>query len=76
MEKTFKVMRASNGNGDSNLLVIIDDAVVDIHIGTVLLVPYVKGYIDPSKVLIYVNEDGSPKLANKKFVIVSEYIYE
>jgi hypothetical protein len=70
------VQRLTNGRGDSHLVIITDPAVEDIHIGTVVIVPYAEGFKDPIKVQLYIDENGLPKRANKKFAIVSEYIYE
>jgi len=76
MEKEFEVKRLTNGRGHSHLLVITESAIEDIEIGTVVIVPYAEGFIDPVKVLLQVNDKGKPKIANEKFAIVSEYIYE
>jgi hypothetical protein len=76
MEKEFEVKRMTNGRGQSHLLVITDNAVEDVHIGTVVIVPYADGFKDPCKVLLQVDENGLPKRANEKFGIVSEYIYD
>lgn len=76
MEKEFEVKRLKNGMGHSHLLVIVEDAVEDIHIGTVVIVPYAQGFKDPIKVLLQTDENGLPKRANEKFGIVSKYIYE
>ena len=76
MEKEFDVIRQTNGRGNSHLLVITDLAVEDVYIGTVVIVPYADGFIDPIKVLLQVDENGLPKRANGKFAIVSKYIHE
>lgn len=74
--KEFNVRRLKNGRGCSHLVVIIEDAIVDVHIGSVLIIPYAEGFKDPDKVLLQVNENGQPLVANNKFAIVSKYMYE
>jgi len=76
MEKEFEVIRYTNGMGHSHLLVITEPAIEDVHIGTVVIIPYVDGFIDPIKVLLQVDNNGLPIRANEKFAIVSEYIYK
>jgi len=76
MEKEFKIVRLKNGRGNSHLVVVTEEAIADIHIGTVVIVPYAEGFKDPLKVLLQVDEKGLPKLANEKFAIVSKYVYE
>lgn len=76
MEKIFDVIRAKNGRGDSNLLVITEEAIPDLSIGTVLIVPYANGFSDPKKVLLETDEAGIPKTSNNQFAIVNEYIYD
>ncbi len=76
MEKEFKVERLTNGRGNSHLVVITDPAIEDIHIGGVVIVPYAEGFKDPCKVLLQTDDKGMPLVANKKFAIVSEFIYE
>lgn len=76
MEKEFKVERLKNGRGHSHLVVITDPAIEDIHIGSVVIVPYAEGFKDPKKVLLQTDKRGWPKTANEKFAIVSKYIYE
>lgn len=72
----FEVKRMKNGRGESHLLVIVDAAVPDIHIGSVFIVPFAEGFKDPIKVRLQIDEKGVPKTANNKFAIVTEYIYE
>jgi hypothetical protein len=74
MEKEFNVTRLTNGMGHSHLVVITEPAIEDVHIGTVVIVPYAEGFKEPSKVLLQVDEKGLPKRANGKFAIVSKYI--
>ena len=74
--KEFKVSRHRNGRGDSHLLVITEEAIPDIAIGTVVIVPYAEGFNDPVKVLLQVDDKGCPLVINEKFAIVSKYIYE
>jgi hypothetical protein len=76
MTKEFEIKRLTNGRGNSHLVVITEQAVEDIHIGTVVIVPYADGFKDPIRVLLQTDEKGLPKRANEKFAIVSEYIYE
>lgn len=76
MEKEFEVTRCKNGRGDNHLLVITEPAIEDVHIGTVVIIPYAEGFKDPVKVRLQTNENGLPKRANEKFGIVTEYIYE
>lgn len=75
MEKEFEVIRLKNGNGQSHLVVITELALVDVPIGTVVIVPYADGFKDPCRVLLQTNENGVPKRENGKFAIVLEYIY-
>ena len=76
MEKEFEVTRLTNGRGNSHLVVITEPAIEDIHIGTVVIIPYAEGFKDPVKVRLQTNENGLPIRANEKFGIVNEYIYE
>lgn len=76
MEKEFELKRMTNGRGHSHLLVVTEPAIEDIEIGTVVIIPYADGFKDPCKVKLQVDENGIPKRANKKFGIVTEYIYE
>ncbi len=75
-EKEFAVQRLINGNGRSHLVVITEPAIEDVHIGTVLIVPYSDGFKDPVSVLLQVDSDGLPKTVNERFAVVSKYIYE
>lgn len=76
MEKEFEVQKLTNGMGHRHLVVILDEAVADVHIGSVLIVPYAEGFKDPVKVLLQMNEDGTPKRNNTKFAVVLKYLYE
>ncbi len=76
MEKEFEVRRLTNGRGNSHLVVITENAIEDMHIGTVVIIPYAEGFKDPIRVRLQTNEKGLPKRANEKFGIVSEFIYE
>ena len=76
LEKEFKVKRLKNGRGHSHLVVITEPAIEDIHIGTVVIIPYAEGFRDPEKVLLQVDEKGNPIRANEKFGIVSKFIHE
>ncbi len=75
MEKEFEVKRLTNGRGHSHLVVITKPAITDVVIGTVVIVPYAEGFKDPVKVILQTDENGVPKRANKKFAIVTEYVY-
>jgi hypothetical protein len=74
--KEFEVKRLTNGKDESHLVIITKPAIEDIFIGTVLIVPYVDGFKDPKSVILQIDADGKPKIANDKFVIVNEYVYE
>lgn len=76
MERIFEVKILKNIRGHSHLVVITEPAIEDVNIGTVVIVPYAEGFKDPVKVRLQVNENGTPEMANKKFGIVLEYIYE
>jgi len=76
MTKEFSVIKMQNGYGHNHLLVITEPAVEDVHIGSVAIIPYAEGFIDPISVKLLVDKNGLPQLANKKFAIVLEYIYE
>lgn len=73
--KTFKVIRAKNGLGVSNLLLIFDEPIPDIHIGSALLVPMPEGLKDPVAVTVLVGEDGVPMRTNINTCIVTVYIH-
>lgn len=75
-KKEFYVQRFKNNSGHSHLVVIVQPATQNIEIGTVILIPYAEGFKDPCKVLLQVDKNGIPKMANMKFGIVLEYIYE
>ncbi len=76
MEKEFEVKKMTNYAGNKHFVVITEPAIEDIEIGTVIIVPYASGFIDPVRVRLLCDENGNPKRANKKFAIVSAYIYE
>jgi len=46
------------------------------YIGTVVIIPYANGFVDPIKVVLQVDENGIPKRANEVFGIVLKYIYK
>lgn len=73
--KTFEVVRASNRRGTSNLLLIFDEAIPDIYIGTALLVPMPNGFKDPVAATVVVGDDGVPMRSNLDTCIVTLYIY-
>lgn len=74
LEKEYKVKRLKNGRGHSHLVVITEPAIEDVKIGTAVIIPYAEGFCDPQKVLLLVDENGSPILANGEFGIVTEFI--
>lgn len=76
MEKEFEVKKLTNGHGHKHLVVITEEAVPDMEIGTVVIVPYAEGFREPRSVRLLVDEHGMPRRANSKFGIVTEYIYE
>lgn len=76
MEKEFELKEFTNGYGHKHLVVITEEAVPDMEIGTVVIVPYAEGFKKPCKVRLQVDDNGVPKTANSKFGIVAEYIYE
>lgn len=73
--KTFEVIRASNGRGISNLLLVFDEAIPDVYIGTALLVPMPNGYKDPVAATVVVDTDGVPMRSNLDTCIVTVYIF-
>lgn len=73
--KTFKVIRAKNGRGVSNLLLVFDEAVPDVYIGSALLVPMPEGLKDPVEVTVLVDKDGIPMRTNLDTCIVTVYIH-
>jgi hypothetical protein len=73
--KAFDVKRLTNGRGHSHLVIVVDEAEIDVHIGTVLIVPYAEGFKDPIKVVVYLDDTGKVKTANQKFAVVAKYIY-
>jgi hypothetical protein len=74
-ESEFKLERLTNGMGHSHLVVITEPAIEDIHIGSVVIVPYAEGFKDPVKVVLQVDEKGNP-IRNRKFGIPTKFIYE
>jgi hypothetical protein len=74
--KTFEVKRMSNGRGISNLLLVFDEAIPDVYIGTALLVPMPTGFKDPACVTVIVDEKGAPQRTILDTCIVTEYIYK
>lgn len=74
--KIFQIKELKNHRGNKHLAVIIQEAIPDIEIGTVLIVPYAEGFRIPEKVSLYVNENGTPLTANTKFAVVEKYIHE
>lgn len=75
-EKEFEVKRLINGRGHSHLVVITEEALEDVHIGTVVIIPHAEGFKDPVRVVLQVDQQGLPKRVNKRFAIVLKYIYE
>jgi len=73
--KTFEIIRATNGRGVSNLLLVFDEAVPDIYIGTALLVPMPEGFKDPKAVTVLIDGDGVPIRSNINTCIVTVYIF-
>ena len=73
--KTFKVIRASNGRGISNLLMVIEEGVPDIYIGTALIVPIAEGMNDPVAVTVVVNKEGMSLRTNFDTCIPTVYIH-
>ena len=71
----FNVTRIKNGLGHSNLTIITEEAIPDISIGSILLVPFITGYKDPQKVRVTVDGNGKPVATNLNTCIVIEYIY-
>jgi hypothetical protein len=74
--KEFEVQKLKNGWGDTHFVVITEPAIVDVSIGTVLIIPYADGFKDFVKVILQVDDKGTPIRANEKFGIVTQYIYE
>ena len=75
-KKEFKIEKLTNGMGHKHLVVITEPAIEDVHIGTVVIVPYAEGFKDPVKVVLQVDENGQPLRVNEKFAVVSKYIYD
>ena len=75
MEKEFKIFRSTNGRGHNNLLAIVEECVPDIYIGTVIIVPYAQGFIDPVSVILKVDEQNVPIKFNDHFADVVQYVY-
>lgn len=73
--KTFEIKRMSNGHGISNLLLVYDEAIPDVYIGTALLVPMPNGFKDPTAVTVVVDNDGVPMRSNLDTCIVTVYIF-
>ena len=75
-DKEFEIQRLKNHSGHSHLVIITDPAIEDVHIGTVVIVPFAEGFRDPIKAVVQVDVDGIPKTANGKFAIVAQYIWD
>jgi hypothetical protein len=73
--KTFKVFRATNGRGVSNLLLVTEESVTDMSIGSCLLVPVPEGLKDPVEVSVVVDASGAPMRTNFDTCIVTLYIH-
>lgn len=74
-KKRYDVIRAKNGRGVSNLLIVTDKAIPDVYIGSALMVPIADGYKDPLAVTILNGEDGMPLRTNLDTCVVLEYHY-
>ena len=74
-EAEFEIEKLKNGMGHEHLVVITEPAIEDMHIGTVVIVPYADGFKDPVKVVLQVDEKGNP-IRNRKFGIPTRFIYE
>lgn len=75
-KKRYDVIRAKNGRGVSNLLIVTDSAIPDVYIGSALMVPIADGYKDPLAVTILISEYGMPLRTNLDTCIVLEYHYQ
>lgn len=75
-KKRYNVIRAKNGRGVSNLLIISDEAMPDIKIGSALMVPIADGYKDPLSVTIIIDENGIPLKTNLDTCVVLKYHYD
>lgn len=71
----FSVQRLTNGSGHSNLTIITEEAIPDVYIGSLLLVPFVHGYKDPEKVKVLLDENGKPVATKLRTCIVVEYFF-
>ncbi len=76
MEKQFEVKKFTNGMGHKHLVVITQENIEDQEIGTVIIIPYAEGFKQPTSVVLQTDENGLPMLANEKFGIILQYIYE
>ncbi len=74
-KQEFEVKRLNNHSGHSHLIVITHPAIENIEIGTVVIIPYADGFIDPKKVILAVDNKGMPLRVNEKFAMVTKYIY-
>jgi hypothetical protein len=74
--KTFEIFRAKDGRGVSNLLLVIDEAIPDIYIGSALLVPIADGFKDPIKVDVIMDEKGAPMRTNLNTCVVTKYHHQ
>lgn len=72
----FPVIRLTNGAGHSNLMIVTEEAIPDVFIGSVLLVPVAQGYKDPTQVRVIIDDGGRPVATNLRTCIVAEYIYK
>lgn len=75
-QREFPVKRLKNGHGHTHLVVITEEAIPDIAIGNIFIVPYAEGFKDPIKVILETDERGKPLSVNEKFATVAKYIYE
>ena len=74
-KQEFEVKRLTNHSGNSHLIVITHPAIEKIEIGTVVIIHYADGFIDPKKVILAVDNKGMPLRVNEKFAMVTKYIY-
>ncbi len=74
--RDYPVLRQKNNRGDNHLIAILEEAVPDFSIGSVLIVPFAEGFKDPVKVRLQLDVSGKPLRANRKFAVVLEYLYD
>jgi len=75
--KIYPVIHASKCMGNiKHLVIVTQEAIPDVFIGSVLIVPFAEGFQTPTSVKVAVDDNGKPLAANNKFAVVLEYYFD